>query len=53
MPRGIKDVPSFCKKSTKDGAIAIATDRRGYNNVQGFRRGYSDIQGFRHGYSDG
>ena len=35
MPGGIKDAPSFCKKSTKDLAIAIATDLHGYSDVEG------------------
>ena len=34
--------PLICKKSTKDGVVAIATDSRGYSDVQGFGRGYSD-----------
>ena len=32
-----------CKKSTKDGAVAIETVRRGYSDVQEFMHGYSDI----------
>ena len=32
-----------CKKSTKDGAVAIETVRHRYNDVQEFRRGYSDV----------
>ena len=32
-----------CKKSTKDGAVAIETVRRGYRDVQEFRHGYRDV----------
>ena len=42
MPGGIKDAPYFCKKSTKDGAVAIVTDSHGYSDVQGFKHRYSD-----------